>query len=53
MLISYNPPLEFICNPESPETMVEYPTPIIYNLNACNFDDLSKFLSQLDFISNQ
>jgi len=49
---TYHPPLEFIFNPESPETTVESPTPIIYNLNACNFDDLNKFLSQLDFKLN-
>lgn len=36
----------------SPVTLVESLTPIMYNFNSCNFDEMCTFLSEFDFIYN-
>ncbi|KAL4130755.1 hypothetical protein QTP88_008147 [Uroleucon formosanum] len=50
---AYHPPLELIYPLiTSPVTLVESLTPIIYNFNLCNFDEMCSFLSEFDFIYN-
>jgi len=50
---AYHPPLELIYPlTTSPFTLVESLTPIMYNFNSCNFDEMCTFLSEFDFIYN-
>ncbi|KAL4107337.1 hypothetical protein QTP88_017699 [Uroleucon formosanum] len=50
---AYHPHLELIyLLTTSPVTVVESLTPIVYNINSCNFDEMCSFLSEFDFIYN-
>ncbi|KAF0746093.1 putative RNA-directed DNA polymerase, partial [Aphis craccivora] len=50
---AYHPPWELIYPlTTSPVTLIESLTPIMYNFNSCNFDEMCTFLSEIDFIHN-
>lgn len=49
---SYHPPLEFLYPLNSPNLLKDQPISVIYNFNACNFNDIIRFLANIDIISN-
>lgn len=49
---SYHPPLKFFYPANSPNLLNDQLNPVVFNFNDCNFNDIIRFLNNLDIISN-
>jgi len=49
---SYHPPLEFLYPLNLANTLKDQSNPIVYNFNACNFNEITRFLANIDMIPN-
>lgn len=49
---SYHPPLEFFHPLNLANTLNDQSNPVVYNFNACNFNEITRFLANIDMIPN-
>lgn len=52
LIDSYHPILDFILSISTPEFLSEKSCPVVFNFNACNFNDVNLFLKSIDIMSN-
>jgi hypothetical protein len=52
LIDSYHSPLDFILSISTPEFLSETSCPIVFNFNACNYNDVNLFLNSIDLMSN-
>lgn len=52
LIDSYHPPLEFISHFPIPNIYFQTISPVIFNFNSCNFNDILAFLSHIDIMDN-
>jgi hypothetical protein len=52
LIDSYHPPLDFILSISTPEFLSETSCAVVFNFNACNYNDVNLFLNSIDLMSN-
>jgi hypothetical protein len=49
---SYHPPLEFLYSLNLPNLLNDQSNSVVFNFNACNFNEITRFFANIDMIPN-